>query len=89
VVHVVRNSYFGEERKFELYNGSSLRRDLVEARGGQSITFPDLADRVADDLYTKRLSVGAAARTLPIGNRAEVSRWRNEVHKVLGPLLGQ
>ena len=88
VVHVVRNCYFGEERKFELYNGSSIRRD-VEARGGQSVTFPDLADRVADDLYTKRLSVGAAARTLPIGNRAELSRWRNEVHKVLGPLLGQ
>jgi hypothetical protein len=31
-VHVVRNGYFGEERKFELYNGSKIR-EVVEGRG--------------------------------------------------------
>jgi hypothetical protein len=48
----------------------------------------DLADRVADDLYTQRLSIGAAAKALPIGNRAELRRWRGEVRKVLSQLLG-
>ena len=85
-VHVVRNGYFGDERKFELYNGSKTR-EAIEGRGGKSVTFPDLADRVADDIYTKRLALSAAAKTLPIGNRAELARWRGEVRKVLSEVV--
>ena len=81
-VHVVRNGHFGEEKKFELYNGSKLRT-AVEERGGKSVTFPDLADRVSDDIYSKRMSIAIALKELPIGNRAELTRWRNEVKKVL------
>ena len=81
-IHVVRNGHYGEERKFELYNGSKIR-EAVEERGGQSLTFPDLADRVADDLNINRMSVAVALRELPIGNRAELERWRKEVRKVL------
>ncbi len=87
LLHVLRNSHFGEEGKFELYNGSKIRKEMEE-RGGHSITFPDLADRVADDIYTKRLSIVAAASALPIGNRAELARWRAEVRKVLSEVLG-
>jgi hypothetical protein len=86
-VHVVRNAYFGEEGQFELYASSKVR-DRVEQRGGQSVTFPDLADRVADDLYTKRLAIGQAAKDLPIGNRAELARWRGEVRRALDGVLG-
>lgn len=82
-IHVVRNTYYGAEEKFELYNHSKLRTQ-VEAAGGKSLSFPDLADRVSDDLYSKRLSVRAAMKSLPLGNRAELTRWRLEVHKVLG-----
>ena len=32
-VHVVRNGYFGDEKKFELYNGSKIKEE-VEGRGG-------------------------------------------------------
>jgi hypothetical protein len=85
-IHVVRNGYYGEEQKFELYNGSKLRSQ-VEKAGGKSITFPDLADRVSDDLYSKRLSIDVAMKLLPLGNRAELTRWRNEVHKVVGGAL--
>jgi hypothetical protein len=81
-IHVMRNGYFGEEQKFELYNESKLRTQ-VENAGGKSLTFPDLADRVSDDLYSKRLSIGAAMQALPLGNRAELARWRREVHKVV------
>ena len=81
-IHVVRNGYFGEERKFELYNGSKTRK-AVEDKGGKSLTFPDLADRVSDDLYSKRLSIDAAMKELPLGNRAELTRWRHEARKML------
>ena len=81
-VHVIRNSYFGEQEKFELYNSSKTRK-VIEERGGKSLTFPDLADRVSDDLYSKRMSIAVALKELPIGNRAELTRWRALVNKVL------
>lgn len=84
-VHVVRNGYFGEEKKFELYNGSNVKR-AVEDNGGKSVTFPDLADRVSDDIYSKRLSIARAGKELPLGNRAELSRWKGEVAKVLSEI---
>lgn len=86
-VHVIRNSYWGDERKFELYNTSKIRKS-IEDRGGKSLTFPELADRVTDDLYTKRMSVALALKELPLGNRAELSRWRNDVKKVLDQVMG-
>jgi hypothetical protein len=87
VIHVFRNGYFGEEKKFELYNGSKLRT-AIEERGGKSLTFPDLADRVSDDLYSKRISIAAALKEFPLGNRAELSRWRGEVKKVFDLIVG-
>jgi hypothetical protein len=85
-VHVVRNGYFGDEKKFELYNGSNIRK-AVEEKGGKSLTFPDLADRVSDDLYSRRLSIARAGKELPLGNRAELSRWKGDVSKVLAGLV--
>jgi len=85
-LHVVRNTHFGEQAKFELYNGSKLRT-LLEERGGRSLNFPDLADRVSDDLYSNRMSIASAAVEMPIGNRAELARWRTEVKKALSPLF--
>ncbi|MDZ4150607.1 MAG: protein mobD [Methylococcales bacterium] len=85
-VHVLRNGYFGEEKKFELYNGSKIRT-AVESRGGLSLNFPDLADRVSDDIYSNRLSIAQALKELPIGNRAELTRWKTEVKKVLETVI--
>lgn len=87
-VHVVRNGYFGEEAKFELYNRSKVR-EAIEERDGRSVTFPDLADRVSDDLYSRRMSIAVAARELPIGNRAELNRWRSEVKKSLQGIVNE
>jgi hypothetical protein len=84
----VRNGYFGDEAKFELYNGSKTR-EAIEERGGLSMTFPDLADRVSDDLYSKRMSIAVAAQELPIGNRAELNRWRAEVKKALQGIVDE
>ncbi len=85
VVHVVRNLYFGESAKFELYNHSRLRETLERA-GGRTLDFPDLADRVSDDLFGQRLSIARAARDLPLGNRAELTRWRNACARMFAHL---
>lgn len=80
-VHVVRNLYFGEGTKFDLFQKSNIRQEIEES-GGSILDFPDLADRVADDLYTKRLSIQRAGMELPIGNRIELARWRGLAHQM-------
>ena len=77
---------FGADAKFELYNGSDVRK-AVERKGGRSVLFPDMADRVSDALYSDRLSIAKAWRTMPIGNRAELRRWLEEVNKIFPGLV--
>jgi hypothetical protein len=56
-------------------------------RGGKALNFPDLADRVADDLYKDRLTIAAAVENLPLGNRAELRCWRAAVGKMLAEVV--
>lgn len=74
-LHVVRNMHFGAATKFELYNNSKLKGE-AEKRGS-TIDFPDLADRVSDAMYSQRLSVARGLEEMPLGNKAELKRWRN------------
>jgi hypothetical protein len=46
----------------------------------------DPADGVADDICTQRLPL-CAAKSLPIGNRAELGPRRAEVRRVLAKLV--
>jgi len=86
-VHVIKNGYFGDDKKFELYNNSKIRK-AVEDAGGKSLYFPDLADRVSDELYTKRLTIADALGELPLGSKAELQRWRAAAHEVAKEILG-
>ncbi|MBN7130537.1 protein mobD [Burkholderia multivorans] len=85
VTHVVRNGYFGSPEKFTLYRDSQLRK-AVEAQG-QSLNFPDLADRVADELRSQRLSIPKAVETMHIGERAELLRWRELYSSMFGRVI--
>lgn len=82
VVHVVRNGYFGEVRKFELFDKSILR-DTISQQGGKALYMPDVADRVTDELYTRRITLSEAADQLKLGDRAELVRWRNSCKKLM------
>jgi hypothetical protein len=82
VVHVVRNGYFGDERKFELFDRSPLKQ-LILQQGGRSLYLSDLADRVTDSLYTARTTIDEAARHLKLGDRAVLQTWRHAVSVML------
>jgi hypothetical protein len=85
IVHVVQNGYFGEAKKYELYNTSSIK-DRVTQQNGKTLFLPDLADRVTDDLYTKRITLAQAGAQMKIGDRVELQRWRTAVAEMLTPL---
>lgn len=86
VVNVFRNLYFGESEKFERYNNSNTRK-RIEANGGNSFDFPDLADRVCDKIYSERRSVVQAVKELPLGDRAELNRWRSKCFAIFDSIL--
>lgn len=73
-VYVFRNIYFGDAEKFELYNNSNSKKLIEE--NGQTFNFPELADRVADKIYSGRIPIQIALKELPIGDRAELKRWK-------------
>jgi len=73
---VMRNLYHGPERKFELYNNSKIRT-AVEAQG-KTFNFPEVADRISDQLHSERMTIQKVIEVAPVGNRAEVNRWVKE-----------
>jgi CO dehydrogenase nickel-insertion accessory protein CooC1 len=85
-IHVVINGHFGDINQFEIYNNSEIK-NKIESNGSKSIFFPDLADRVADDIYSKRLSIVNAIDSLPLGNKAELIRWRNEINVIFKGII--
>lgn len=85
LIYVFRNLYFGSNEKFELYNNSKART-IIEKRG-DSYNFPDLADRVADRIYSERLPISIAQKEMPIGDRAELNRWTSECDKIFNIIL--
>ena len=85
-VFIIRNTYFGRPEQFELLAGSKLKAS-VEDHGGKVLDFPDLADRITDDINNKRLSIAEAAKSSPIGNRAEINRWRSISKTMFGEIV--
>ena len=81
-VHVIRNGYFGEDRKFELYDRSQMKHTIKD-QGGLSLYLPDLADRVTDALYTDRITLAEAAGKLKLGDRAVLQTWRAAVRTMM------
>ncbi len=82
VVHVVRNGYFGDQSKFELFQSSSMPETITQM-GGKSLFLPDLADRVTDELYSRRITLQEAAQQLKLGDRVELQRWRGAVREMM------
>lgn len=85
-VHVVRNLYLGAEKKFELYNSSKMRA-AIEAKGGRSLSLPELADRVTDAMNGGRLTIESATRDLSLGDRMELERWRQECKEMFSEVV--
>ena len=85
-VHVVRNLYWGDETKFDMYNGSELRKE-IERRGGRTLNFPDVADRVAESINRDRMPIHKARQELPFGSRVEVCRWQGEYRQMFAGVV--
>ena len=79
--------YFGAPEKFELYNKSKAHE--IIGKKGKTLDFPDLADRVADKLYSDRLPVWIALAEFPLGDRVELRRWRQKCAEMFQAAFGE
>ena len=86
LIHACRNLHFGDAGKFVLYSESQAKQ-IVEKKG-KTLNFPDLADRVADAVYSRRIPIWVAMKELTIGDRAELKRWRTAYGAMFGQVLG-
>lgn len=84
-VDVLMNGYFGDKEKFSLFAGSKTKKDIGK-EGGKTALFPDLADRVTDEMNVKRMSILDAGKSMSLSSRAELSRWKKEVENVFQQL---
>jgi hypothetical protein len=85
-LHVVRNLYWGDEGKFDMYNGSELRKE-IEQRGGRTLSFPDVADRVSEAINRQRMPIHKAREELPFGSRVELVRWQGEYRQMFAEVV--
>jgi hypothetical protein len=66
----------GEESKFDLYNASDLRKQ-IEDRGGTTLNFLDVADRVSEAINRQRMPTSTLPwRSCRSGRGIELSRWQ-------------
>ena len=84
VTEIVSGGARGVDR-FELYNESKTRKAIEQ--NGRTLDFPELANRVADKLYSERLPIWEALAGLPLGDRAELLRWRSRCGEMFGRAL--
>ena len=86
-LHVIRNSGVNYRSDFPKFDGTDAEK-AVASNGGRIVTFPTLAQRVVDDIYNDRIPISQANERMPLGNRAELNRWRTAVYSVLTEVLG-
>ncbi len=80
-IHVFLNNYFGYREKFSLFLESKTKIAL-ESKDGLIMDFPELADRVADQLYSARVPVFEGLKKFRIGDKAELNRWTELCEKM-------
>ncbi len=75
---VLKNTYFGSEKKFTRYETSKLKQKVRTA------VLPDLNDLIADRLIDERLPLWEANSRLSIVERAVLTEFREQARKNIG-----
>lgn len=88
-IFAFRNMLFGEPQKFSFFNSSEEKKFLEGDGKEQKIfDFPEMADRVAESISNERLSIGNGIKTLSLGERSELKRWRNLCSEMFDAIPG-
>jgi hypothetical protein len=81
-IYVLYNLFYGAKDKFNIYNDSATFKN-IQAGGGGSFEFPELAHRVTDIMANERKAPHKILDRMPIGTRIDYTRWINIVKNML------
>jgi hypothetical protein len=88
VLHVVRNGYYGDLEKFQLYENSKLK-GAVEAQG-KSLYFHELNDLACDIMRNNNIPTADALEDkerFSLGKRTVLERWRRRYTQMFGEVV--
>jgi hypothetical protein len=88
ILHVVRNGYYGELEKFQLYENSRLK-GIVEEQG-KSLYFYELNDMVCDIIRNNNIPTADALEDkehFSLGKRAVLERWRGRYTEMFNEVV--
>jgi hypothetical protein len=86
-VHVIKNGCWGAEGDFDVYNQSG-EREAIEKAGGQTVVFPQVANRILRGFFNDRASLDVQSACATLGTRAEIDSWRRKTSSIFDKLLG-
>ena len=84
---VVKNGFFGGSDKFYRWDGSNIKRQLLEA-GHVEAFLPELHERVIDRITENPMPFSVALQEAPLkfSERVELESWLRKAHAVYEPL---
>jgi hypothetical protein len=87
-LHIVRNGYYGELDKFQLYENSKLKT-VVEGQG-KSLYFHELNDMVCDIMRNNNIPIADAVEDkerFRTAMRVVLERWRERYSRMFGEVV--
>jgi hypothetical protein len=88
VLHVIRNGYYGELAKFQLYENSKLKIAVEEQ--GKSLYFYELNDMVCDIIRNNNIPAADAVEDkerFGLGGRMVLERWRGRCKQMFDEVV--
>ena len=76
---VIKNGFFGEEKKFTRWDESKTRKEFLSRKGAKEVFLPELHDRVVDAV----VGPYSFCTGLRYSERAELDRWIQVAHQVV------
>ncbi len=84
---VVRNLYFGDQRKFSRWRDSSYAQGLVQG-GARVGDMAELSERLIDNIYDLRTPIEVVAAGGNKTDQISISRWRSLTNSMLDEVAG-
>ena len=72
---VVKNGFFGDPARFDRWQESQTRTNLLKLRGAREAYLPELNPRILDQVCDRPFYLSAANGSLPLGDRLEYRAW--------------
>lgn len=84
---VVRNLYFGDEKKFTRWQDDAYAKELSASGGAKVGNLPELTDRIIDNIYDDRYPIELIRSQAASVDKIRIDDWRARTHAMFSAVL--